>query len=189
VIIDGVWIGNWIYLTLADRNYELSIALSLIYTLYNSLQHAQSLLNLLCLHRLSPSNSFQHRSFLRGSVFTSLLAGECLTTNSLFQLTPRLAAISHQPPAVLTGVSNSLISAAAPRHIASARTAQITPRPTVLLLRSCLLLPLPCLFCGRYLATGPHVTVIYSGETRACSDRDKKKIRSNTDVNNNRLFG
>jgi hypothetical protein len=39
------------------------------------------------------------------SVFTSLLAGDCFTTHSLLQLTLRLAAISHQPPTLLTAVS------------------------------------------------------------------------------------
>jgi hypothetical protein len=40
------------------------IVLSLIHTLYNSLQHALSLLGLLYLHRLTPGNGFQRRSFL-----------------------------------------------------------------------------------------------------------------------------
>jgi hypothetical protein len=38
-------------------------------------------------------------------VFTSLLAGDYLTVNTLLQLTPRLAANSHQPPTILTAVS------------------------------------------------------------------------------------
>jgi hypothetical protein len=43
---------------------QVTIALSLIHTLYNSLQHALSLLSLLYLHRLSPGNGFQRRSFI-----------------------------------------------------------------------------------------------------------------------------
>jgi hypothetical protein len=46
----------------------------------NSLQHVRSLLSLLCLHRLSPSNGFKAIAF-SDSVFRSLEAGDCLTTN------------------------------------------------------------------------------------------------------------
>jgi hypothetical protein len=60
VTIDGVWIGNWIYWPLTDRNY-VTIALSLIHTLYSSLQHV--LLSLLCLHQSLPGNSFQRWTF------------------------------------------------------------------------------------------------------------------------------
>jgi hypothetical protein len=61
VIINGVGIGNWIWLLqIVTRSI---IALLLIHTFCNSLQHALSLLSLLCLHWVSPSNSSQcHRS-------------------------------------------------------------------------------------------------------------------------------
>jgi hypothetical protein len=39
------------------------------------------------------------------SMLMSLLASACPTTNSLLQLTPRVADISHQPPAHLTVIS------------------------------------------------------------------------------------
>jgi hypothetical protein len=42
----------------------VTISLSLIHTYYSSLQHALSLLNLLCVHRLSPGNGSQRRRFL-----------------------------------------------------------------------------------------------------------------------------
>jgi hypothetical protein len=42
----------------------LQIVTIALHTLYNSLQHALSLLSLLYLHRLSPGNGFQRRSFL-----------------------------------------------------------------------------------------------------------------------------
>jgi hypothetical protein len=61
------------------------------------------------------------------SVFTSLLACNCLTTHSLLQLT------NFQTGDHLTTNLSSLLSAAVPRYIASARTAQETPIPTVLL--------------------------------------------------------
>jgi hypothetical protein len=66
--------------------------------LYNSHQHALSLLSLLYLHQLLSGNGFQRRSFLSFRVYV-------LTGRQLSQLTPRLAAISHQLPIVLTAVS------------------------------------------------------------------------------------
>jgi hypothetical protein len=69
----------------------------------NSLQHARRLLSLLYLHRLSPGNGFQRRSFL--SFHVHVLTGRRPSHNSLLQLTPRLAAISHQLPTLLTAVS------------------------------------------------------------------------------------
>jgi hypothetical protein len=61
VTIDGVSIGNWIYWTLTEE----TIALSLIYTLYNPLQHALNLFSLQCLHQSLSGNGFQLCSFLR----------------------------------------------------------------------------------------------------------------------------
>jgi hypothetical protein len=54
--------------------------LSLIHTLYNSLQHALILLSLLRLHRLSPGNGFQSRSFLSFSIH--VLTGRGLSHES-----------------------------------------------------------------------------------------------------------
>jgi hypothetical protein len=88
------------------RSYlQVTIALSLIHTLRSSLQHALSVLSLLYVHRLSPGNGFQRRSILSFRVQVPLLTGDCLTTNSVHQLTPRLAAISHQSPTLLTAFS------------------------------------------------------------------------------------
>jgi hypothetical protein len=64
LIIDGVSIGNWIYELLQNvttNNYSAN-------SNSHSLQHVRSLLDLLYLHRLSPGNGFQHRSFLSFSV-------------------------------------------------------------------------------------------------------------------------
>jgi hypothetical protein len=53
------WTSNSIYRTLTHRNYN-----TLIHTLCSSLENALGLLSLLYLHRLSPGNGFQRRSFL-----------------------------------------------------------------------------------------------------------------------------
>jgi hypothetical protein len=50
-----------------------------IHTLYNSLQHALYLFSLLYLHRLSPGNGFQRRSFL--SFYVHTLTGRRLSPN------------------------------------------------------------------------------------------------------------
>jgi hypothetical protein len=60
---DGVWIGNWIYWTLTDLWLQVTIALSIIRTLYNSLQHAISLFNLLRIYQSLSGNGFQRRKF------------------------------------------------------------------------------------------------------------------------------
>jgi hypothetical protein len=62
---DYRWSLDWyLYLLSAYRTQlQVTIALSLIHTIYNSLQHALSLFSLLCLHQL-PGNGFQRRSFL-----------------------------------------------------------------------------------------------------------------------------
>jgi hypothetical protein len=57
VTIDGVWFDNWIYWILKI------VTTSNISAIVNSLHHALSLLSLLYLHRLSPDNGFQRRSF------------------------------------------------------------------------------------------------------------------------------
>jgi hypothetical protein len=98
-----------------------------LHTLCRSLQHVQSLLNLLYLHWLSPSNRFQSRSFLRFRL--QVLTGRRLSNNTLPGWRP-----SHTNILLFSQPSqNSLIIAAAPRYIASARTAQKTPLPTVFL--------------------------------------------------------
>jgi hypothetical protein len=58
----GVWIGNWIYWILTNPWLQVIIAVSLIHTLCNSLQHVLNLLSLLCLHH-SSGNGFQRRTF------------------------------------------------------------------------------------------------------------------------------
>jgi hypothetical protein len=78
---------------------QVTIALSLIHTLCSSLQHILRLFNLLCLYQLLPGDGSSD------SMLTFLPAGDCLTTNSLLQPTPRLVAISHQSPTLLTAIS------------------------------------------------------------------------------------
>jgi hypothetical protein len=90
-----------------------------MHTLCNSLQHALKFLSLLCVHRLS-DNGFQRR-VSRNSVFMvsypcwllpiSLQLPSWLPTSDLSTqldsttLTPRLTAISHKIPTLLTVVS------------------------------------------------------------------------------------
>jgi hypothetical protein len=57
----GLVIGCTEHLQIAATNNYSAITNS--HALYNSLQHALSLLSLLCLHRLSHGNGFQHRGF------------------------------------------------------------------------------------------------------------------------------
>jgi hypothetical protein len=84
VTIDGVWIGNWIYWTLTERNYNYS-------TVVNSLQHALSLFSLLYFHRLLPGNGFQHHSFLTFHVhfLTCLLSHNLLNSRHVLLITPQ----------------------------------------------------------------------------------------------------
>jgi hypothetical protein len=74
VAIDEVWIGNFI-----KHLQIVTTTLSLIYTLYNSLQHALSFLSECCIftgcHLVTASNPVASSL----SLFTSLLAGDCLT--------------------------------------------------------------------------------------------------------------
>jgi hypothetical protein len=69
------------------RSYlQLSIALSLIHTLYNSLQHALCLLSLLCLHQSLPGSGFQRRRSLNflnwPATFSRLGVGYATAYNS-----------------------------------------------------------------------------------------------------------
>jgi hypothetical protein len=81
VTMDGVLIGNWICWALTDRNYAVNIALSLIHTLYNSLQYALSIFSLFCLHQSFPGNGFQRRTFplLWGPELSPFLSCQLLT--------------------------------------------------------------------------------------------------------------
>jgi hypothetical protein len=54
VTIDRVWTGDWNYCTLNTW---------LMTTFYSLLQHAQSLVSLLCRHQSLPGNGFQQRTF------------------------------------------------------------------------------------------------------------------------------
>jgi hypothetical protein len=77
------------------------------------------------------------------SVFTSSLAGDCLTTNCSDWLPGWRPSHTNL---LLSSVpsQDSLLTAAGPCYIDSARIAQRTPLPTaLLLLRACLLRPLP----------------------------------------------
>jgi hypothetical protein len=77
---DRVWLQTGFGLVTGCIEHLQIVTTSMyIHTLYNSLQHALRPLSLLCLHRLSPGNGFQRRSFL-SSVFTSLLTGDRLTS-------------------------------------------------------------------------------------------------------------
>jgi hypothetical protein len=86
VIIRGIWIDNWIYWSFKDHKLQVTIALSLIHAIYNSLHHALILLILLYFHRLSPGNGFQRRSFL--SFRVHVLTGRWLSHNSFLVWRP-----------------------------------------------------------------------------------------------------
>jgi hypothetical protein len=94
---------------------QVTIALSLIYILCNSLQHVLSLFNLLCLHQSLPADGSQRCQLLPCSRSYRLI-----THNYLIFLQ-----LSSQ---------GSLVIAAAPRCITTTLTAQKTPLPTVFLL-------------------------------------------------------
>jgi hypothetical protein len=85
------------------------------------------------LHRLSPGNGFQSVASST-SVLTSLLTGDCLTTNSLLHLLPGWRPSHTNLLLFLLPSQDPLVIATVPRYIASARIAQKTPLPTVLLL-------------------------------------------------------
>jgi hypothetical protein len=50
VMIDGVWIGNWVYLTLTGPWLQVIITVSLIHTLYSSLEHTLKWWNSIMTH-------------------------------------------------------------------------------------------------------------------------------------------
>jgi hypothetical protein len=100
-----------------------------IHALYNSLQLSLSLLSLLNLHRLSRGNGFQRRSLL--SFRIQVLTGQRLSPNSLPGWRPSHTNLLFSLPS-----QDSPLMAADPRYIASARIAERTPLPTVLLLRT-----------------------------------------------------
>jgi hypothetical protein len=132
VIINGVWIGHWIYWTYTHNTLlQVTIPLSIIDTICSSLQHVQSLLRLLHLHRLSPDNDCQCRSF-RVQVLTS----QRLSHNSLFAPTNSQTGRTSHTKLLLFYLPSQdcLVIVAASRFIASAQTAQKTRHPTVLLL-------------------------------------------------------
>jgi hypothetical protein len=88
------------------------MALSLVHTICSSLQHVLILLSVLFVHRLLSGNGYRCRRSLNFRLhgFMSSLAVAYLTslTNQftpLYSLTPRLTAISHQPPTLLTAAS------------------------------------------------------------------------------------
>jgi hypothetical protein len=102
-------------------------------------------LSLLYLRRLSPGNGFNIVAS-SASVFTPLVAGDCLKSHSLLQITNSCWRPSHTnfqlfslPP------ENSLVIAAAPRYVALARTAENTDSNSSYLV--------VCVCCGHYLAT------------------------------------
>jgi hypothetical protein len=86
-------------------------------------------------------------------VFTSLLAGDCLTTHSFLQLTPRLATISLQPPIFLTAVSQlSRNSSCSSSYSLGTDRIEITASNS-----SCCI---ACVtLCKHYLSKDPHATI------------------------------
>jgi hypothetical protein len=102
VTIDGVWIGNSFYWTLLHTTLDYTLQITITHRLVFSLTVFTALLG----------NVFQQWTFL------------CFRTHPR-----RLAAISHQPPTLLTAVSGLLVMAACPPYIGSAWTAQKTPLP------------------------------------------------------------
>jgi hypothetical protein len=102
--------------------------LSLIHTSCNSLQHSLRLLSLLYLHRLSPGNGFQRRSFLSHRVH--FLTGWRLSHTKLPGWRPSHTELLF----FLLPSQESFVMTAASRYISSARTTWRTPLPTVLLL-------------------------------------------------------
>jgi hypothetical protein len=124
---------------------QVTIALSLIHTLCNSLQHALILLSLLNPHRLSPENGCERRSVL--SFRVHVLTGRWLFHNSL-----NSRVILDKDRIVISPNSSSIVAARA-----IARTAYRTP-----FLCYCLR-PLPskgrCLQ-SYYLPTDLHATIL-----------------------------
>jgi hypothetical protein len=85
VIINGFWIGNWIYWTLTDPWLQVTVTVSHSYTLQRSLYvcgpRTATFNDLLCYkdHCNSVCYVFTSRCL------TFLPSGDCLTTNSLLQ--------------------------------------------------------------------------------------------------------
>jgi hypothetical protein len=140
---------------------HLSTALSLIHTLYSSLQHVLTLLSLLCLHRLSPDNGFQRRSFLSFRLHV-------LTGRKLSQLTPALlAAVSrlsrnHICSSLYILGTNLTESTASNRSSIVACICFGHYLATTVVYRAIThqRLLYSCLFCGRCLAMGLYAIII-----------------------------
>jgi hypothetical protein len=86
VTVDGVWIGNWIYLPYRTQ-LQATIALSLIHALYSLLQHALNLFSMLSLQSLS-GNGFQRPNFLFPCSSPYWPATVCQLTKLLTSLNP-----------------------------------------------------------------------------------------------------
>jgi hypothetical protein len=116
------------------------IGLSLIHTLYNSLQQALSLLSLLYLHRLSPGSGFQRRSFLSYRVRT--LTGRRLSHNSLNSRLVLLVTPRHGPHKNTSPSSSSIV-------VSRSCRADRVDNVAYQLLHWCMLR----ICCGHYVAT------------------------------------
>jgi hypothetical protein len=144
------------------------MALSLIHTLYNSLQHALNLLNMLYLHRLLPGNGFQSRSF-SASVLTPLLVGDCLTTK--YNL--HLSCLQHLDTDRVENTASNISPILASR---SCRT-DIVENTSSQLVHWCVLRI--CCLGGRclqsdYLAKGLHATIFSSHHLSELSGHSSK---------------
>jgi hypothetical protein len=136
VTIDGVWISELDLLTTCTHHSELQVitALSLISTFFKSL-HAKFFLSLLCLQQPFPSSGFNSGNSPAPGL-TSLLSNILQLNSFLHSRTSssqlHWIALSSQPP--LKSSVELTQPAWGPRYIASGRTQQETPPPTVFLL-------------------------------------------------------
>jgi hypothetical protein len=87
-----------------NSELQVFITLSLIHTLYSSPQHAPSLLSVLCLHRLSPGNSSQRRSFSAPVLHSS--GPRWLAPSSRLTLQSSLKGYSSRPHGSRTSLRN-----------------------------------------------------------------------------------